>query len=86
MTGVDILRAMMTYIWPKGNPGLKLRVLTSLSLLVGAKVSEVQTTYRERRKVKYSTDYMDENDKQNPKLFLLPSERILGFRNSGWQP
>ena len=44
---------MMTYIWPKGNPGLKLRVLTSLSLLVGAKVSEVQTTYRERRKVKY---------------------------------
>ena len=43
MTGIDILRAMMTYIWPKGNPAIKLRVITALSLLVGAKVSEAQS-------------------------------------------
>ena len=43
MTGIDILRAMMTYIWPKGNPAIKLRVITALSLLVGAKVSEAKS-------------------------------------------
>ena len=43
MTGIDILRSMMTYIWPKDNPAIKLRVITALSLLVGAKVSEAKS-------------------------------------------
>jgi hypothetical protein len=38
VTGYEIIKAMMSYIWPKDNWGIKARVVTALSLLVGAKV------------------------------------------------
>ena len=39
VTGWEIIREMLTYIWPKDERGIKIRVLTALSLLIGAKVS-----------------------------------------------
>ncbi len=29
---------MLNYVWPKGRPGIRVRVVVALSLLVGAKV------------------------------------------------
>ena len=37
VTGKDMLRAMGSYIWPENNPAVKARVVTALTLLVGAK-------------------------------------------------
>lgn len=33
-----ILREMVKHVWPRDRPGLKLRVVVALGLLVGAKV------------------------------------------------
>lgn len=40
-----ILKEMAKYLWPKGELGTKLRVGTALSLLVGAKVLNVQVPF-----------------------------------------
>ncbi|KAK7107846.1 hypothetical protein V1264_015691 [Littorina saxatilis] len=56
--GKDILRAMMTYIWPKDNLGTKVRVITALSLLVGAKVVNVQVPFI----FKHGVDYLNNSD------------------------
>jgi ATP-binding cassette, subfamily B (MDR/TAP), member 7 len=40
-----ILREMAKYLWPKGELGTKVRVGTALSLLVGAKVLNVQVPF-----------------------------------------
>ena len=37
VTGKDMLRAMGSYIWPENNLPVKARVVTALTLLVGAK-------------------------------------------------
>ena len=36
--GWEIIKAMLGYVWPKGDPGIKARVVVALSLLIGAKV------------------------------------------------
>ena len=38
VTGVDMVKAMARYIWPEDNPQIKKTVLTSLIILVSAKV------------------------------------------------
>jgi len=38
VTSRDMINAMASYLWPKNNPAVKTRVVTALSLLVGAKV------------------------------------------------
>ncbi|KAJ3266266.1 Iron-sulfur clusters transporter atm1, mitochondrial [Chytriomyces hyalinus] len=38
---VSILRELSAYLWPKGHLGIKLRVVTALSLLVGGKLLNV---------------------------------------------
>lgn len=40
-----IMKEMVQYLWPKNNLGTKVRVGTALSLLVGAKVLNVQVPY-----------------------------------------
>jgi ATP-binding cassette, subfamily B (MDR/TAP), member 7 len=40
-----IMREMVQYLWPKGDFGTKLRVGTALSLLVGAKVLNVEVPF-----------------------------------------
>ena len=40
-----ILKSLMKYIWPKTSLGVKVRVITALSLLVGAKLLNVQVPF-----------------------------------------
>ncbi|XP_076444479.1 iron-sulfur clusters transporter ABCB7, mitochondrial-like [Babylonia areolata] len=58
VTGTDILKSVVTYIWPKGNLGIKVRVITALSLLVGAKVVNVQVPFI----FKYGVDYLNDSN------------------------
>lgn len=41
----EILKLTLGYVWPKGEPALKARVLGSLSLLVAGKLLNVQVPY-----------------------------------------
>lgn len=41
LNGWKIVREMVRHIWPREHPTLKVRVVTALSLLVGAKVRQV---------------------------------------------
>lgn len=41
ITQMDMLRAMMSYIWPKDNDYIRQRVCLSMGLLVGAKTLNV---------------------------------------------
>ena len=39
LNGWKIIREMVRHIWPRDRPWLKVRVVTAIGLLVGAKVS-----------------------------------------------
>lgn len=45
ITQMDILRAMMSYVWPKDNDLIRRRVCLSLGLLVGAKALSVSVPF-----------------------------------------
>ncbi|KAL0891813.1 hypothetical protein ABMA27_015078 [Loxostege sticticalis] len=45
VTGVDMVRGMMEYVWPKDNAMIRNRVMLSLSLLFGAKVMNVTVPF-----------------------------------------
>ena len=36
-----IVRSMLSYVWPKDKPGMRLRVILAVGLLIGAKVGDV---------------------------------------------
>lgn len=44
-TDYTILRQLATNVWPKGNTGVKIRVVTALTLLVAGKVLNVQVPF-----------------------------------------
>ncbi|KAK7478870.1 hypothetical protein BaRGS_00029851 [Batillaria attramentaria] len=71
VTGTDILRAMMTYIWPKDNVGVKVRVVAAVSLLIGAKVVNVQVPFI----FKYGVDYL--NKPENWLHMTDPSSTLI---------
>ncbi|CAH1644600.1 unnamed protein product [Spodoptera littoralis] len=45
VSGVDMIRGMLEYVWPKDNLMIRSRVLVSLSLLFGAKVVNVSVPF-----------------------------------------
>lgn len=45
VTGREMLGALASYVWPKGNPRIKARVGVALGLLVGAKLLNVQVPF-----------------------------------------
>ncbi|XP_065584839.1 iron-sulfur clusters transporter ABCB7, mitochondrial-like isoform X2 [Artemia franciscana] len=55
VTGKDMIKAMLTYIWPKGQMDIKARVVMALSLLVAAKGTNVLIPFV----FKYSIDYLN---------------------------
>ncbi|XP_033635648.1 ATP-binding cassette sub-family B member 7, mitochondrial-like isoform X1 [Asterias rubens] len=57
VTGWEIIREMLTYIWPKDERGIKIRVLTALSLLIGAKITNVYVPFL----FKYAVDHLNEH-------------------------
>eukprot|EP00127_Corallochytrium_limacisporum_P002969 Clim_evm16s144 gene=Clim_evmTU16s144 len=45
ITDATIIRNLAKFLWPEGRPGLRARVVVALSLLVGAKVLNVQVPW-----------------------------------------
>ncbi|XP_053602930.1 iron-sulfur clusters transporter ABCB7, mitochondrial isoform X2 [Plodia interpunctella] len=45
VTGVDMIRGMLEYVWPKDNSIIRNRVMLSLSLLFGAKIVNVSVPF-----------------------------------------
>lgn len=48
LTRFPIRNAQAKYLWPKGKPGLKARIVLALGFLVGAKVCGVYETHKGR--------------------------------------
>lgn len=42
ITSWTIIKQMSSYVWPKGKPALKVRVVVALAFLLAAKVSRLQ--------------------------------------------
>uniref|UniRef100_A0A0P4W1W0 Iron-sulfur clusters transporter ABCB7, mitochondrial n=3 Tax=Scylla TaxID=6760 RepID=A0A0P4W1W0_SCYOL len=57
VTGREMLRALATYVWPKGNTRVKARVTTALGLLVGAKILNVQVPFIFKDAVNYLNEH-----------------------------
>nr|QCO93570.1 ATP-binding cassette subfamily B member 4 [Chilo suppressalis] len=56
VSGADMIRGMLAYIWPKDNEMIRKRVLLSLSLLFGAKVINVSVPFL----FKYAVDEVNQ--------------------------
>ncbi|PVD28166.1 hypothetical protein C0Q70_10751 [Pomacea canaliculata] len=70
-SGREIVQSMFTYIWPKDNYGIKVRVIAALSLLVGSKLVNVQVPFI----FKYGVDYL--NDTSNFLNLADPSNTLF---------
>ncbi|XP_045446041.1 iron-sulfur clusters transporter ABCB7, mitochondrial [Melitaea cinxia] len=68
VTGMDMLRGMMAYVWPKDNEMIRNRVMMSLSLLFGAKVMNVTVPFL----FKYAIDEVNQ-------LTTTPAGELLGM-------
>ncbi|KAL1491431.1 hypothetical protein ABEB36_012031 [Hypothenemus hampei] len=55
VTSIQMLNAMLQYIWPRDNPQIRDRVKLAVSLLVGAKLMNVCVPFI----FKYSVDYLN---------------------------
>jgi hypothetical protein len=40
VSGWEIIKKMLSYVWPRDNPGIRFRVVIAVFLLVGSKVIE----------------------------------------------
>ncbi|XP_069354738.1 iron-sulfur clusters transporter ABCB7, mitochondrial-like [Maniola hyperantus] len=56
VSGTDMVRGMLEYVWPKDNPMIRNRVMLSLSLLFGAKVMNVTVPFL----FKYAVDEVNQ--------------------------
>lgn len=55
VTGMQMIQAMLKYIWPKDDKAVRDRVKLALLLLVGAKLTNVTVPFI----FKYSVDYLN---------------------------
>ncbi|KAI0228943.1 ATP-binding cassette sub-family B member 7, mitochondrial [Lamellibrachia satsuma] len=53
-----MVKSMLSYVWPKDKPGMRLRVIVAVCLLVGAKLVNVQVPFL----FKYLVDYLNNPD------------------------
>ncbi|CAG5120057.1 unnamed protein product, partial [Candidula unifasciata] len=53
---IDMIKSMLTYIWPKNNISFRIRVIVALGLLVGAKALNVTVPFI----FKYAVDYLNQ--------------------------
>ena len=67
VTGWEIIREMLSYIWPRDERGIKARVVTAMGLLIGAKVSRTR-----RLKASRSHAWLEPH---SPRLGLGPESR-----------
>ncbi|CAI8021418.1 ATP-binding cassette sub-family B member 7, mitochondrial [Geodia barretti] len=69
---------MIRHVWPRDRPWLKVRVVTALGLLVGAKLINVQVPFF----FKYAVDYFNKlPDLSTPEntIFTIGTALLLGF-------
>ncbi|XP_072022465.1 iron-sulfur clusters transporter ABCB7, mitochondrial-like [Amphiura filiformis] len=57
VSGWEIVKNMLTYIWPKDEKGIKIRVMIALGLLVGSKVANVYVPFL----FKYAVDNLNDH-------------------------
>ncbi|XP_065057329.1 iron-sulfur clusters transporter ABCB7, mitochondrial-like [Rhopilema esculentum] len=55
LNALPIIKTMVGYVWPSDKPALKVRVVAALSLLLGAKLLNVQVPFL----FKYAVDYLN---------------------------
>ncbi|XP_066986058.1 iron-sulfur clusters transporter ABCB7, mitochondrial [Macrobrachium rosenbergii] len=60
VSGREMIRALASYVWPKGNAAVKGRVITALSLLVGAKLLNVQVPFIFKDAINYLNEHTGE--------------------------
>lgn len=68
-----ILKFMMSYIWPRDKPQVKKRVVFSISLLVGAKLLNVQVPFL----LKYAVDHISLMSTTSPELAVFTTVYFL---------
>ncbi|KOB76099.1 putative ATP-binding cassette sub-family B member 7 [Operophtera brumata] len=56
VSGTDMIKGMLEYVWPKDNPVIRNRVMLSLSLLFGAKVMNISVPFL----FKYAVDEVNQ--------------------------
>ena len=56
-----IVRTLLTYVWPKDHPALRLRVAGALALLIGAKVASIQVPFIFKKATDYLADATTSN-------------------------
>ncbi|XP_068615445.1 iron-sulfur clusters transporter ABCB7, mitochondrial-like, partial [Brachionichthys hirsutus] len=69
VNSAQILSAMMSYVWPKNRPDLRARVVISLGLLAGAKITNVTVPFM----FKYAVDELNQMSEHMLNLSDAPS-------------
>lgn len=82
VTGQEMIKAMLKYIWPADDKAIRNRVLLALGLLVGAKVINIAVPFT----FKYAVDYLNAGASLNmstaPETVLTVATSILlGCKN-----
>ncbi|KAK7872079.1 hypothetical protein R5R35_004563 [Gryllus longicercus] len=67
VSGLSMLKGMLSYIWPKEDPSVRKRVCVALGLLAGAKVLNVTVPFT----FKYAIDYLNVNAASGTEEMLL---------------
>lgn len=75
ISGKEIIREMLQYVWPKNRPEIKRRVLLSLALLITGKVVSIQAPLLFKRAI----DFMNENSGDRKKFFNLDTPQDTVF-------
>jgi hypothetical protein len=81
----EILQVLMKYVWPKGHPRLKARVLFALALLIGAKLLTISVPFlfkdlidRLSDKDRHSTSGEGSSDSWEMALLAAPLALVIG--------
>ncbi|XP_068182140.1 iron-sulfur clusters transporter ABCB7, mitochondrial isoform X2 [Antennarius striatus] len=69
VNSTQILSAMLSYVWPKNRPDLRARVVISLGLLAGAKITNVMVPFM----FKYAVDELNQMSEHMLNLSDAPS-------------
>ncbi|XP_074649596.1 iron-sulfur clusters transporter ABCB7, mitochondrial-like [Tubulanus polymorphus] len=58
VTGWEIIKNMLAYVWPRDKPGIRARVVAAFGLLIGSKVLIIQVPFL----FKHIVDYLNNSD------------------------
>jgi ATP-binding cassette, subfamily B (MDR/TAP), member 7 len=79
-----IIKTLLTYVWPKDHPGLRLRVAAALTLLIGAKVASIQVPFIFKRATDYlaeASSTLDRDDQQESDTENKHTEKHKNIKN-----